>query len=241
VRIYSGNARFSDKTFVAEVLWRMIRNPRNFPHESFDPFQNQAALERHIDVREAVVDNARSFKKVGFGEDSFSKTYWSGTSLRKGVTSTEAINDIWNNPKNYSADCMRAGHLILLGAFSDVLGDEDFDKLTKNDPLANVAQFIERRRYAADEDWIPGDWGRIENNNARADWPSRFHSGENIIYLGGSFATDWATFSTEAEFFGHGFGTQTLDKYLLTVKNWSKAKDKKDATIQNHRDFPAVK
>jgi RHS repeat-associated protein len=240
VRIYSGAAKFSEETFEAEVLWRMIRNARNFPHESNPPFRDQAALERHIRVRSAIVNNARHFK-AGFGDDAFSKTYWSGTSLKPGVTSTTAIQDIWINPKDYSADCMKAGHLILLGAFSDVLDDKEFDKLTQNNPLANVAQFIERRRYVADEDWIPGDWGRIEYNNARADWPSRFHSGENIIYLGGSFATVWATFSKEAEFFGHGFGIQTLDKYLLTVTGWSKATVKKNATIQSHRDFPAAK
>jgi hypothetical protein len=196
-----------------EIYTAMLASPRLFKpagKTSEQVFQN---LKKNIDARMGIVKFA-SLKKYTFGVGSNFKMNpkyyeWNDKkwSMKKGVNQKEALNDLNAHPEEYRIACEAATKLTMLGGGNSNLVDG---------PSQDI------------NDWVPGDWGYIENLNFHIKRTPGLE-GENIIYVGAD------------KFWGHFNPGNTYD----TIDGWISEVDSFDnntgnAEIEDQRTYPGV-
>ena len=133
--------------------------------------------------------------------------YWehdaTGWHVKPGVDRKTAINDLNENPGEYEIGCLLATKLTMEGG--------------------SKSPVLIRETGAADDDWIPADWGYIKNTKFSGGYGL---SGENIIYTGKDLF--WGHF-------GPGNTYKSLADWFADVESWDGA-----ATINTHRDHTNV-
>jgi hypothetical protein len=188
-----------------EILVRMLSSSRNFKVAGSNSAQAEANLRTHVGAREGIIRFA-SQRKYHFGvadQIKMNPKYWDvridpsnpkkAGSIRSDVDPEEAIKDLNVNPDEYYISCYMAAKLTMLGG--------------SGDPNLKDDNNIE------DSDWIPGDWGYIENTKYNEN-PNLGQEGENIIYVGNGL------------FWGHTSDPDpynTKDGWLAIVRSWSGA------------------
>ena len=179
---------------------------------------------------------------MGFAFSSppqFNTTYWTTSGrVKSGKSAYDAIADMWNSPAKYKMACLRGAAFVMERGISQAMGSSEFDRIAGNNPFGNIWSFLKRRHTVNNADWIPGDWGYIDNPTPGAPGLT---TGENVIYLGGSFAEDFSTFKDNAKFWGHIPGTNiyTLSEWMEKVRNWS-SNTLHRADIDTYRDYPMM-
>ncbi len=192
-----------------EIFTSVLHSPRTFKLKGSTNKEIDKSFTEHRSARQGVVNFAAK-KKYTFGAGSAFKMnpkYWNVTStswsLKPGANRVEAINDLNKNPDKYNIACLAATLLTMEGG-----GKSPTKYKSSGD----------------NNDWIPGDWGYITNNNFTGLSVDVGLEGENIIYMG------------KDKFWGH-FGSgntfKTLAQWEKTVKDWNGA-----ATIESQRTFP---
>lgn len=225
----------------SEILWRYIRTRLTLIPVTLE------GLDQEIAHRKAVIDAARNWQFVKFTDQvAFHKEYWEllngwfffgwVVKERDGVASaTDAIADMWATPTEYAIACFGGAAFVCLRGASNAaaLGKTEFDK------RVGVRPFERRKRVLMDmpqdnpAEWIPGDWGWIRNA-ADPQPKSGLLLGENIIYLGGAFTTNYDAFAVTAEFFGHLWfrKIRTLSEWFDEIKKWDSNKGVPEMTHQ---------
>jgi hypothetical protein len=136
-----------------------------------------------------------------------------GFDVKPGADPLKAVQDL-NNPKNvgtskeYAIACFAATSLTMIGG-------------------AEYGRFGETTSSDRD-DWIPGDWGYIENTKFPAVGGTPGLEGENIIYVG------------KGQFWGHfnpGLEYKTLDGWIAQVNAFPPPTE---ALLKNSRRFTAA-
>ena len=191
-----------------EIFTAMLVSPRTFKLAGKTTAEVSQNLQKHIAARMGIIDFA-SKKKYTFGAGSAFKMnpkFWNqNATVKPGVNEKEAINDLNKNPKEYSIACLAATELTMKGGSNADLLNGTSSDIT---------------------DWIPGDWGYIENTNfAASNIPGL--EGENLIYVG------------KDKFWGHfnpGNTYDTLDGWVKEVNSFDNNKGK--ALILSQRIIP---
>jgi hypothetical protein len=192
-----------------EIFTALLSTPRTFKLKGATNTAIDANLDKHMTARHGIVSFA-SKKKYTFGAGAafrMNPAYWivdsTGHRPKPGVDRTKAIEDLNVNPHEYSIACLAATELTMEGGGKS--------------PLAHDSG-------VASSDWIPGDWGYIENTKFPASGGTIGLEGENIIYTG------------KDRFWGHfgpGIEYKTLTEWFDQVKGWNGG-----AKVEDYRDRP---
>lgn len=179
------------------------------------------------------------FKGVRQGQMSI----W-GWASRKGKKPTACIDDIWvesdeeevkkqptiENRTGCYAACsavfMQAKAKSGIDWFDDLMKPDVFRNegrifrltgmgIATTDEVVNGFRYWYARKISDYTGWLPGEWYRIANNSRT---PKLGLSGENIIYTGGSFETDFEKFKKQGKF----WGLYDRDNPILTLEKWEK-------------------
>ncbi len=208
---------YSAPTIVKDSLWNeiftsLLASPRLFKLKGSSTKEVNENFLKHREARLGIIRFAakkkyefatgKAFKmnpkywEVNIDEDSFK--------VKKGMDKLEAVNDVNINPKEYAVACEAATWLTFMGG-------------TK---MANIIRNISS---ADNDDWIPGDWGYVLNENNSTN-PAEV--GENIIYVGKDL------------FWGHLGGKniyEPLQEWHDIVESWDGS-----AAIQDQRIITSV-
>jgi len=163
-------------------------------------------------------------------DDRFSARYWApeasyrGTfALAPGVSPSEAVQDIFRNPRDYGFECATGLVVTYYKALLDGLGPERFDAImqdlrigpweTESDLASVLHSSGSAHRDAAEarqSSLRPGDYTYFRNWDVSAESARQGWQGENVISLGGG------------KYYGHPFGITTGDaiiEYLNRHRN----------------------
>lgn len=204
--VYTAPAVVKKGSVFNEIFTSLFASPRNFRLAGKTDQEVSASLKEHIGARQGVITFA-SKKKYSFGAGprfKMNPKYWTGPlELKPGVDSQEALDDVNKNPKEYAIACFAATEITMVGgAKSPYLINSSSDKT----------------------DWVPGDWGYIENDKFSGKPDDVGLEGENLIYVGND------------QFWGHFTGKntyRTLKEWFDEVKGWNGG-----ATVTNQRNYP---
>ena len=118
------------------------------------------------------------------------------------MSPAKAIRDLFINPREYAISCLAATYLVMrAGGGANLASDYNVDR----------------------GDWIPGDWGFIQNTNHNPGEVG--YEGENIIYLGND--QYWGLIT-------EGSRVGTLGSWEMFIQTWGAAK------LQPTRKWPTV-
>lgn len=178
----------------------MLQSPETFA------FQTPDRLQFEVRLRAATVEAARALDRSGMDFAVFRKSrcnpaFWTradngGFVLRRGVRSSEAIADIFENGPGYATECATAIVIVFYKAVLDVYSAPLFDRTFPTIVLMNWLHvdplFRSVGRMRPVEVTLPGDRLYFVNpdvNPATPEW-----QGENVIQLG------------PGVYYGHGIG-----------------------------------
>ena len=206
--VYTG-AAIARNSLSNEVFSSLLTSPREFEVAGTTSPEAEASLQRHMAARFGVVDFA-SKKRYSFGAGAgnfhMNPAFWDvgSTSYKEkaGVSRQKAIEDLNVHPELYAIACQAATNLTLEGG-------------GKSPPVTDHG--------VAEDDWVPGDAGYVENTSFKKGADKVGLEGENIIYTG------------KGKYWGHlgsGVDYRTLPEWVDQVKVWGAPK------IAGYRDRP---
>ena len=215
-----------------EILATMIKSPRRFVVKGDSTHDAIYNLELQINARKAVVA-ATSAIKFGFKTglpDVRKDGPWAVETVpgqpnnynlhHRNGNPDSALADLsdiatgidsatGNSPYNFG--CNAGAQLVMLYGISQALGS-GFNEYAKSHNFingeGNLNPGFEQIKVGTSDrigDWVPGDWGYIENSSPD---PAPGEEGENIIYLGAD------------NYWGHGLGADAGVKPLQGAESW---------------------
>ncbi|MDY6979979.1 MAG: DUF4157 domain-containing protein [Pseudomonadota bacterium] len=180
-----------------EILSSMLASDRLFyvePGKTEQDTQNN--LGEHVDVRKRIVKYT-AMKQYHFGVDSNTRVnpkYWGSSGskyyVKPKMSATEAYEDMIKS-SSYSVSCHMATKVTMLAGTGD--------------------RNLVRDTGVKSGDWIPGDWGYVDNVTYMPVINQPGEEGENIIYVG------------NGRYWGHISSAQTyksLPDWVKLVKQW---------------------
>jgi hypothetical protein len=207
--VYTG-VRITKSSVNNEVFSALLHSPRTFEVEGSTSREADRNLDKHVKARMGII-NFASKKRYAFAAGSafrMNPDYWNVGStsfdLKSGADPWKAIDDLNVHPEKYAIACQAATALTMHGGSRSALTQDN---------------------GVADTDWIPGDWGYIDNTKFPSGGPDG-QEGENIIYTG------------QGKYWGHfgpGLKYKTLEQWFDLVKSWHGG-----AQIRSHRRRPTV-
>ncbi len=235
-----------DGTLKGQIIAGMIQSDKR---EFTLAGKGKQALENwklHVLAREKIVESARTKKfdfkadekgEVGVvlvNEEMWEKKDRLKTKPKKDVGLRKALEDMWEErtgPTPYAFACRPGTGIIMLRGIAvavDTKGEDAFDKYAKDVKLpfrrSNVRKILKSKPHSTihDDDWIPGDWGYIDNPKVNKGATA----GENVIYMG------------DGKFFGH----LDLPPWILTTKEWFGIVKEWNGKAEwgDDRDWPAL-
>jgi hypothetical protein len=184
------------KNLDKEILTTMLLSPRNFFIAGTTQQSVIKNLDEHVDTRKRVIGFAAS-KKYRFGVGSQTKVNTQhfrptshGYDLRKNIKPMKAFKELIANSA-YAISCGMATKVTMLAGTNYTAYAED--------PSTN--------KY----DWIPGDWGYIQNSTFTPLFNDEGEEGENIIYVGNY--SYWGHISNKQTY-------KTLPQWTNLVAKW---------------------
>jgi len=228
--------------YKANDIERDIINKMNLSKERYE-YNSLNQLKFELKLRKNIVIAAKNLNEGDMSFETFRKSmcnldYWErseegGFILKKGITPSEAIEDISINSSKYGTECATAMIIIyyqaLLKIFSEKLFNELFPKIHLMnwhyiDNALEDAGYIEKR-----SDYFPGDRRYFDNpdvNPVNPEW-----QGENVIDLGDKI------------YFGHGIGIGNADEIISELNEYRIEKAKISAHLLDSAarlDFKAL-
>jgi len=178
----------------SEILKGILASQRPLNLQGTDK-QQEAQLRAHVDARKGIVDFAEKNTFAYAAKDyKYNSDFWDDSTEgpekppQPGVSLKDADADLHVHPEEYALGCKQA-------AVITVRAGSNYSQIVKDE---NVS----------DHDWIPGDWGYIENPKVKPGHPGQ--EGQNLIYLGrGQF---WGAID--------GKTTRTMKEWLAQVYSW---------------------
>ncbi len=194
-----------------EIFTSLLHSPRIFTLAGTTNAEINANFLKHMKARYNIVEFA-SQKRYTFGADAdfrMNPDYWivgpTSFRLKPGADPKTAIKDLNVHPDKYAIACEAATSLTMQGGSESALTEDT---------------------GIGEDDWIPGDWGYIENTKYATGKKATGTEGENLIYTG------------KNKFWGHfgpGLEYKTLVEWFDTVKSWDGG-----ALIKSFRRRPTI-
>jgi hypothetical protein len=98
-----------------------------------------------------------------------------------------SVKDAWTRPEKYTIACLAGTALVVQRGILEALGKREFNRQSMRElGIAwNVLVFTKEDKGVLEKDWIPGDWGYVDNTKYVRGRSRVGTEGENVIYLGG--------------------------------------------------------
>jgi hypothetical protein len=186
-----------------EIVSDLLGSQRLFTVDGMTETEAVGNLKAHVAARKGIVALANKPRKLygfaaGVKDSRVNRDLWTleGGRLapKEGVTKLKASEDLQKTP-GYMIACEAAADMTMTaGSNGSPITEEDF---------------------LGPNDWVPGDWGFIENTKRDRTIVDDAHAGQNIIYVGGK------------KFWGHVSAQQTyktLAEWIANVNAYGKAK-----------------
>ncbi len=182
-----------------------------YTYETLDELQFELRLRAEI-VKAATALGRSRMDFAVFRDSRANERYWSrradgGFVLRRDVSATEAVHDIFEHGSKYATECATAMQIVYVKALMEVLPRETFDRVFRGLVLMNwhditpvLRETGRMRRYA---DYLPGDRRYFTNPDVDPETPE--WQGENVIDLGGG------------RYYGHGIGTYDAETIVRAL------------------------
>ena len=177
-----------------EIFTAMLFSPRTFKIAGATNAEMNKNFVAHMAARLNITKFAdkKKYTFPGSAGVRMNPAFWASEGVVKsGVERKDAIADLNSNPKEYSLYCWLATKLTMEGGSGS---GSNFDGAS-----------------ADEADWIPGDWGYIENIDFPKSGGTIGLEGENLIYVGNDLF--WGHF-------GPGIERKTLGDWLISVDNF---------------------
>lgn len=188
---------------------------------------NQLIFE--VNLRSKIINAARELNASGFKFRTFKNSYcnteyWERTSkggflLKRGVSSSDAINDIFLQGREYGTECSTAIPIVYYKALLDIYSKELFDRIFPTIHLMNwhyIYDDFDIVTYKYLLDYIPGDCRYVENPDYHPNHPEL--RGQNLIDLG------------DGTYYGHGTGIKNLDE-VISYLNRHRVEDSSESAF----------
>jgi hypothetical protein len=212
------NVPEGDPKVETEIYWRMLRTPRVFRFESIEHMKNFVAAKLSII---ATLEKA----KWQLSSEAKLPKGWKGD-WELEVKPFDAISAWFVEDAGCAAGCQQSTNIVVLKGLAEMLKENRFNDLAAGaKTLTDVAKAtLSWTKPAGAGDWIPGEWGWL-GNKAHAGDATGLLQGENIVYMGGTYAAD-ATFLDKGVFWGmssaSGGSKKTLNQWRTTVEGWTR-------------------
>lgn len=193
------------------------------------------ALADRVKINGAIVNACELLAKANHKYStlpfqSFNREMWQGTGvaglgsvggvfkLKDGVKPSDAVNDIFNNPKKYKFECATALVIAYHKAILDLIGPKDFDANFKDLKMGPWKYSDTFKQYwgtvNSGKPFQVGQYGYIKNSQVDAISWCKGWQGENVISLGGD------------KYYGHMYGITTGQKMIEAMNKhrnvWAK-------------------
>jgi len=182
----------------------------------------EVQIRTHTTEGAKILDQAKQAGRgMGFANDlrktQANPQFWNvdqngRMSVRAGVSPSDAIDDVFNNPNAYTVDCATASHVVGLRAIKNTIGAEDFNRthqglniygwdakrLGAGGNMQSISKVTGSQNERARGGLRAGDVGYFKNpDNISTEW-----QGENVISLGGD------------KYWGHPGGTKSSQGWV---------------------------
>lgn len=193
------------------VLAAMSSSPSAYRFDT----ENQLRFELNLraEIVEASVKLAHSGIRFSvFRDSTCNPDFWDrmpngGFRLRKDVSPSAAIQDIFQNGGKYGTECATAMMIVLYGALVRVYGEGQFDRLFPKIELMNWRRLDPRLQGFGQldkyPDYLPGDRRYFANPDVDPLVP--MWQGENVVQLDGGM------------YYGHGVGINRAEAIIRSL------------------------
>ncbi|HEY8805294.1 MAG TPA: protein-glutamine gamma-glutamyltransferase [Clostridium sp.] len=220
--IISGNTVKAD-TFINEykqndierdIITKMDLSKERYEYNSLNQLQFELKLRKNIVIAAKRLNEGnmsfRTFRKSTCNVDYWDRTDEGGFKLKKGITSSVAIEDISINSSKYGTECATAMIIIYYQALLSIFAEKLFNELFPEihlmnwhyiDDILEDAGYLEKR-----SDYLPGDRRYFDNPDVdpvKPEW-----QGENVIDLNNGI------------YFGHGIGVENADEMIKELNEF---------------------
>ncbi|MPW24863.1 protein-glutamine gamma-glutamyltransferase [Alkalibaculum sp. M08DMB] len=227
--------QFPSDDVARTTITLMSNSTEKYRYDTLDQLQFELLF------RKAIVDSARKLSRSGlkfrvFRQSVCNTKYWirttdGGFDVRKDVSPSEAINDIFSHGSKYGTECATAILIVYFGALVDTFSKEYFDKHFSNITLMNWrsihGKLKEIGSVKKSKDFFPGD--RRYFNNPDVDPLTPEFQGENVIEMGDSL------------YYGHPLGVSNANQFIKGLNRKRKKGAEKSAYLMDSVGRPNFK
>ncbi|EPY04504.1 transglutaminase [Paenibacillus alvei TS-15] len=214
------------------VIAAKQKSPVVYRYNSLDDLKFELRMRSNIvNAAKALHDSGVDF--AGFDDSRCNERYWirtdrGGFQLRRGVSPSAAINDIFHNGGQYAFECATAIIIVLYKAIIDTLGESVFDRYFQ-DLLLWDWNYDRNLRLVSNSNLAEAFLGDIlyfrnpDYNPRTPEW-----QGENVVKLGNDL------------YYGHGIGITSSQGMITALNGARKHGSKTSAYLSNeviHPDF----
>ncbi|MEQ7051381.1 protein-glutamine gamma-glutamyltransferase [Paenibacillaceae sp. P-4] len=217
------------------VIAAKQKSPVVYRYNSLDDLKFELRMRSNIvNAAKTLHDSGVDF--AGFDDSRCNERYWirtdrGGFQLRRGVSPSAAINDIFHNGGQYAFECATAIIIVLYKAIIDTLGEAVFDRYFQ-DLLLWDWNYDRNLRLVSNSNLVEAFLGDIlyfrnpDYNPRTPEW-----QGENVVKLGNDL------------YYGHGIGITSSQGMITALNGARKPGSKTSAYLSNeviHPDFDAL-
>lgn len=198
-------------------------------------------LQFELLLRKEIVSAANKLNRSGLKFKVFRKSicnadYWDrtrdgGFSVKKNVSSSDAIHDIFNHGSKYGTECATAILIVYFGALANIFSKDSYDRIFSDITLMNWhkihSQLDEVGSVTNATDFLPGDRRYFKNPDVDPLTPE--FQGENVIDMG------------SGSYYGHPFGVAKEKRIIDALNKLRKKGAVKPAYLMNSVGRPNFK
>lgn len=196
------------------IITRMDLSKERYEFNSVNQLQFELKLRDNIVIAAKKLNNGdmsfKTFRKSICNLDYWDRTEEGGFILKKGITPSDAIEDISINSSKYGTECATAMIIIYYQALLNIFSKKLFNELFPEIQLMNwhyLDNLLEDAGYMAKRnDYFPGDRRYFSNPDVdpvKPEW-----QGENVIDL------------SDGIYFGHGIGIGNADEIITALNEF---------------------
>ncbi|EOD01796.1 protein-glutamine gamma-glutamyltransferase [Caldisalinibacter kiritimatiensis] len=218
--------QYPPRSDAIEIIRILSTSNVTYNYDSIDQLKFEIQL--RINIIKASTDlnrsrfSFRTFRKSICNPEFWERTNNGGFLSKEGISSWDAINDIYINSSMYGTECASAIVIVFYKAVTDIYPKKLFDRIFPTVYIMNwhhIDKDLGVRTYRDINDYLPGDCRYIKNPDVDPETPE--WQGENVIDLGNGY------------FYGHGIGIRTIKQMIRILNNFRRQGATESAYLMN--------